>query len=63
MLQNRQTSKTTTFLESSGRELSHGGTPDMCFYIKISSNLTKSKKNFFAFFGDTRKVCFFQLFF
>ena len=33
-----------TFLESSGRQLSHGGTLDIWTCIKISSNLPESKK-------------------
>ena len=46
--------KSTTFSESSGREASHGGTLDMCFNIKISSNLLKSKNSpFLAILSDT----------
>ena len=46
--------KSSTFFESSWREVSHCGTLDMCCNIKISSNLLKSKKTpFFAFLGDT----------
>ena len=49
--------KTSTFSESSGCELSHGSTLNMCFYIKISSNLAKSKKNrFLHFFVSLSKI-------
>ena len=46
--------KSTTFLESSGPELSHGGTPDLGTNTKNSSKLPEcKKKRFFAFFCDT----------
>ena len=43
-----------TFLESSGRQLSHGGTLDIWTCIKISSNLPESKKKYFFVFLGVR---------
>ena len=43
-----------TFLESSGPELSHGGTPDLGTNTKKSSKLPEcKKKHFLAIFGVT----------
>ena len=49
MVQNHQFSKTTTFSESSGRQLSHGTTLDRSYLFKILSNLLFSFSSFCVF--------------
>ena len=56
MLQKPQISKTTTFLECSGRALSHGTTLDRSYLFKMLSNLRFSFPSFPCFLAKGRQL-------